>query len=196
MADDGLSGPGPREPGEKTDQEIFDEQVERGTHKVLPILGGVAIFAALLMSIIALANSGGGTSTTTVITRPASGSAGQGGTGAATAPPLTGEALGKRIFVSGDPGAGVIACGECHTMRAAGTTATIGPNLDKELGPDPASATRESIVDPNKEIIKGYSANVMPKNYGTALSNKELDALVKYIFDNTNTKAKRGSKGP
>ena len=41
-------------------------------------------------------------------------------------------------------------------MNAAGTSATIGPNLDKELTADPASATLESIVDPNKEIISGY----------------------------------------
>ena len=44
-------------------------------------------------------------------------------------------------------------------MKAAGTSGTVGPNLDKELTADPASATRESIVDPNKEIIPGYSAN-------------------------------------
>jgi hypothetical protein len=43
------------------------------------------------------------------------------------------------------------------------TTATIDPNLDKELTADPASAMRESTVDPNKEIATGYSANIMPK---------------------------------
>jgi hypothetical protein len=75
-------------------------------------------------------------------------------------------------------------------MKAAGTSGTIGPNLDKELGADPASATRESIVDPNKEIVSGYSANVMPTNYGTALTKTELDALVNYVFHSTNTKAK------
>ena len=78
-------------------------------------------------------------------------------------------------------------------MKAAGATGTIGPNLDKELGADPASAARESIVDPNKEIISGYSANVMPTNYGTALTKDELDALVTYVYDSTNTKAKRRS---
>ncbi len=67
---------------------------------------------------------------------------------------------------------------------------TIGPNLDKELTADPASATRESIVDPNKEIISGYSANVMPTNYATALTPQELDALVNYIYHSTNAKAK------
>ena len=55
---------------------------------------------------------------------------------------------------------------------------------------DPASATRESIVNPNKEIVTGYSANMMPTNYGTALTNAELDALVNYVFHSTNTKAK------
>ena len=75
-------------------------------------------------------------------------------------------------------------------MKAAGTSGTIGPNLDKELTADPASATRESIVDPNKEIISGYSANVMPTNYGTALTAQELDTLVNYVYHSTNTKAK------
>ncbi len=47
-------------------------------------------------------------------------------------------------------------------MKAAGATGTIGPNLDKELTADPPAPTRVSIVDPNKEIAKGYKANVMP----------------------------------
>ena len=80
-------------------------------------------------------------------------------------------------------------------MKAAGTSGTIGPNLDKELTADPASATRESIVEPNKEIVSGYSANIMPTNYATALTRQELDALVNYIYRSTNAKAKAQSKG-
>jgi mono/diheme cytochrome c family protein len=192
MAGDDVGGPDQNESGDKSDQQVFDEQVARGTRKFLPILGGVGIFAAVLMSLIALINSGGTTSTTTVIAR--STPAATPGTTGAESPALSGDALGKQVFVSGDPGAGVISCGSCHTMKAAGTTATIGPDLDKELGADPASATRESIVDPNKEIIKGYNANIMPKNYGTALSNKALDALVNYIYNSTSDKVK--GKGP
>ena len=75
-------------------------------------------------------------------------------------------------------------------MTAAGTSGTIGPNLDKELTSDPASATRESIVNPNKEIVPGYRANVMPSNYATALTPQELDAVVNYVYHSTNTKAK------
>jgi len=62
------------------------------------------------------------------------------------------DALGEQIFVSGTPG-GALSCGSCHTMRAAGTSGTTGPNLDKELTSDPPAPTRESIVNPNKEIV-------------------------------------------
>ena len=78
-------------------------------------------------------------------------------------------------------------------MKAAGTTGTIGPNLDKELSADPASATRESTVDPNKEIVPGYRANTMPANYGTALTKQQLDAVVNFVYHSTNAKAKRAS---
>ena len=129
--------------------------------------------------------------TVTVAATPAAGQS----AGARPAPQLTGNALGAQLFVSGNPDTGAIGCGSCHTMKAAGASGTIGPNLDKELTADPASAARESIVDPNKEIIPGYSANVMPTNYGTALTKQELDALVTYVYDSTNTKAKAKRAG-
>jgi cytochrome c553 len=191
MEDDDVPAPDQHKGGGKSDQQIFDEQVARGTGKAVLTLGGLGILAALVMSTIALVNSGGGNSTTTVTT-PAQPAAGQSTTGG-QAPPLTGDALGKQLFVSGSPSAGVNACGSCHTMKAAGTTGTIGPNLDKELTADPPSATRESTVDPNKEIATGYSANIMPKNYGTALTEQQLKALVNYVYHSTNTKAKRAS---
>jgi len=81
-------------------------------------------------------------------------------------------------------------------MKAAGTSGTIGPNLDKVLASDPPSPTRESIVDPNKEIVPGYRADVMPPNYGTALTRQELDAVVNYVYHVTNTKAKRSKTTP
>ena len=161
------------------------------------IFGGPGILAALVMSTVALVISAGKSTTTVrVAATPAAGqTAGTGQTGrSGQAPQLTGDALGAQLFVSGKPDTGAIGCGSCHTMKAAGTSGTIGPNLDKELTADPASAARESIVDPNKEIVPGYSANVMPTNYGTALTKEELDALVNYVYRNTNTKAKQKAK--
>lgn len=188
MDDDQEGAPDEQAPARRTDQQIFDDQVARGSGKAVLLLGALGIFAALLMSAIALVNSGGGSSTTTVSV-PIAPPAGQSPTGGQTRP-LTGDALGKELFVSGDPSVGATSCGSCHIMKAAGATGTTGPNLDKVLTADPASATRESIVDPNKEIVKGYRANVMPSNYGTTLSHKQLDALVTYVYRNTNTKAK------
>jgi mono/diheme cytochrome c family protein len=193
MTDDDERGPGQPEPEGKTDQQIFDEQIARASGKAVVLFGGLGILAALVMSTIALVNSTGGSSTTTVTVPAAASTTGQ-SAGGEQSPQLTGNALGAQLFVSGKPETGAIGCGSCHTMKAAGTSGTIGPNLDKELTADPASATRESVIDPNKEIVPGYSANVMPTNYGTALTKQELDALVNYVYRSTNTKAKAKAK--
>jgi cytochrome c1 len=195
MEGDEVRGPGQDEASGKSDQQIFDEQVARAAGKAVVLFGSLGILAALVMSAVALViSSNRNTITVTrTVTVPASTGGGQ-GTPGGQAPPLTGNALGAHLFVSGKPDSGAIGCGSCHTMKAAGTSGTVGPNLDKELTADPASAARESIVDPNKEIIPGYSANVMPTNYGTALTKQELDALVNYVYVNTNTKAKEKAK--
>lgn len=183
--------PPERRPTE-TDQQRFDAEMARDTARALPILGGLGILAAVIMSIIALINSGGG-STTTTVTVPSAPTAGK-TTGGEASAQLKGDSLGRQLFVVGDPAGGDVACGSCHTMKAARTVSTVGPNLDKELTQDPPSATRESIVEPNKEIAAGYSANVMPKTYGTALDKHQLAAVVNYVYHSTNTKAKAKQK--
>jgi mono/diheme cytochrome c family protein len=188
---DDIRSPGQPEPSGETEQQIFDKQIARASGKTVVMFGGLGILAALIMSAIALVISASKSSPT--VTVRAASPAGQ--TPAAGGQPsqLTGDALGAQLFVSGKPDVGAIGCGSCHTMKAAGTSGTIGPNLDKELTADPPAATLESIVDPNKEIVSGYSANVMPTNYGKALTKQELDALVTYVYHSTNTKAKRAS---
>lgn len=70
-------------------------------------------------------------------------------------------------------------CGSCHELQAAGATGTLGPSLD-DLSGDEASI-REAIVDPDAEIAEGYSADVMPENFGELLDDEQLDALVQYL---------------
>jgi cytochrome c oxidase subunit 2 len=88
---------------------------------------------------------------------------------------------GQKIFL------GSAGCGGCHALSKAGSKGSIGPNLDniaadaKAAGENVQSFVRESIVNPNAHIAKGYPANVMPKTYGSSLSKKDLDALVTYI---------------
>jgi cytochrome c oxidase subunit II len=79
-------------------------------------------------------------------------------------------------------------CGACHTLQAAGSSAKVGPDLDKlvayaKQANQPLEAfVRESIVKPNAYIQPGYPKNVMPQTFGQALSKQQLDALVQYLI--------------
>jgi cytochrome c oxidase subunit II len=74
-------------------------------------------------------------------------------------------------------------CGGCHALADAGTTGGTGPDLDQVLPDKSAAFIEQSIVDPNAEIARGFSANIMPPNFGQTLPPAELDALVKYLDD-------------
>lgn len=90
--------------------------------------------------------------------------------------------------VPGGPGAQVFAnngCGGCHTLAAAGSGGVTGPNLDEVLPGHTPTAITEMIVDPNAEVAKGYPANVMPQNFGEALTPKEIEDLVDYLVKET-----------
>jgi mono/diheme cytochrome c family protein len=103
-----------------------------------------------------------------------------------TSPPKTTtaaatSAAGKAVFVSAG-------CGACHTFKAAGTSATIGPDLDtapeadaKKTNTALAAFVRESIVNPEAYIAPGFPKNVMPKTFGTSLSKAQLDSLVSFV---------------
>jgi cytochrome c oxidase subunit II len=98
-------------------------------------------------------------------------------TGAAAA-----DAVGKQVF-TGDAG-----CGGCHTLADAGTSGKVGPDLDQGLKGKDAAFIRQSIVDPDAVITKGFGKGIMPKNFGQTLSKQQLDAVVQYLSDVTNKK--------
>ena len=80
-------------------------------------------------------------------------------------------------------------CGSCHTLQAAGATATVGPDLDKlpqfaqEAGQPLEDFIRTSITDPNAYVQKGYPRNVMPPF--SSLPKDQLDALVQYLIQSS-----------
>jgi mono/diheme cytochrome c family protein len=97
-------------------------------------------------------------------------------------------AVGKTIFT------GVGSCGSCHTLAAAGTTGTVGPNLDTRLKGDcalPASQSvrgatlqqciKTAIVKPYAFLPSGYAAGIMPSNFGQTLSPSQIQALVAFL---------------
>ena len=85
---------------------------------------------------------------------------------------------GKTVFTESG-------CGGCHTLADAGTTGSIGPDLDEGLAGQDEAFIRESIVDPSADVAEGFSDGIMPPNFGDTLKPAELDALVKYLAEVT-----------
>lgn len=105
--------------------------------------------------------------------------------------PVT-AASGKTVFTG--PGG----CGSCHTLAAAGTTGTVGPNLTTRLASDCASAASKkvrgttlaqcihtAIVNPYAYIPSGYTSGVMPNTFSKTLSKTQIAALVVFLHSVT-----------
>ena len=109
-----------------------------------------AIAAAIVVSVLLLAGCGGGDSGGSSSTQ------GSTGGGAENA-----SAQGKQVFTQ--------SCGGCHTLKDAGTTGSVGPNLD-DLKPDTASVKRQ--------VENG--GGPMPAFKGQ-LTGAQIDAVSSYV---------------
>jgi cytochrome c oxidase subunit II len=65
-------------------------------------------------------------------------------------------------------------CGSCHTLAAAGSAGSVGPNLDERLG----SHTRASLL----ARITSPPSSAMPADFGTRMDARELDSLVRFLL--------------
>lgn len=137
------------------------------------------------------ATSGGGAKTVTVTvaaatTAPTTTTAAAPTTTAAATttaakPAAAGNAAqGKALFTS-------LGCTSCHTFKPAGSTGTVGPNLDTRPAQDAKKAhmalaafVRQSIVAPNAFIAPGYPKGLMPSTFAS-LPKAKLDALVAFL---------------
>ena len=119
-------------------------------------LGLVLLLSALAL---AVAGCGGGDD---------EGSATTSGGAAATEPAATGgddAADGAAVFASAG-------CKNCHTLKAAGATGNVGPNLD-ELMPD-----EEQVA---VQVANGGGG--MPA-FGDKLSDEQIEAVAQYVSQN------------
>ena len=80
------------------------------------------------------------------------------------APPAGGEtvAVGKQVFMNAG-------CGTCHTLADAGTTGTVGPNLDE------AKPSEELVVE---RVTNGMGA--MP-SFSGQLSEEQITEVAAYV---------------
>jgi cytochrome c oxidase subunit 2 len=80
-------------------------------------------------------------------------------------------------------------CGACHSLSAASLAGIVGPALDgigtwgadRVEGQDAQTYIRNSIVEPNAYVEKGYAPGVMPQDFSTRISQEQLDVLVSYL---------------
>jgi mono/diheme cytochrome c family protein len=89
---------------------------------------------------------------------------------------------GEQVFIENG-------CGSCHTLSAAKSGGTTGPDLDEVLPGQEAAEIEESIVDPEAKIAEGYPAGVMPQEFGTKIEPEKLKALVEYLMESTSGKS-------
>lgn len=116
----------------------------------------------------------------TQTTRPATTTAAAPTTTAAASPAAA--ARGTAIFTASG-------CAACHTFKPAGSTATIGPDLDTRPAIDAkrakmslAAFVRESIVAPDAFIAPGFHKGIMPTTFASTLSTTKIDDLVAFII--------------
>ena len=99
---------------------------------------------------------------------------------------------------AGGPGGQVFGqngCGSCHTLKAAGTTGTVGPDLDKVLAGMSPAQVKQSIVDPNAKITPGFPPNTMPQTFGQTINPKDLKTLISFLLSSTSKGAGSASQG-
>jgi mono/diheme cytochrome c family protein len=87
-------------------------------------------------------------------------------------------------LTASNPGAAVFAdagCGDCHTLSAASSTGTVGPNLDQ------VSVDRERIIE---QVTRGGGA--MPAFKGR-LDNDEIEAVADFLVTSTAGTSSQGN---
>jgi mono/diheme cytochrome c family protein len=119
-----------------------------------------------------------------------------GSTSTSTPPPTTTEAMTTTSSSNGNIAAGKSlfdssGCSSCHTFAPAGSSGTVGPNLDTAPTSDAqadghmalAAFVKQSIVDPNAYIAKGFTKpSAMPGTFGSSLKPAQIDDLVAFVL--------------
>ncbi len=95
-------------------------------------------------------------------------------------PKLVGNpAAGKPLFVAN--------CGTCHTLKAAGSVGTIGPNLDK-LAPKLSEATIIKQIRQGGSALMGKAAakyTTQMVGYAGVLSTAQIDDIAAFVYTST-----------
>ncbi len=87
-------------------------------------------------------------------------------------PEAPGEGPGAQVFANNG-------CGSCHTLAAAQSAGTLGPNLDEVIPGMSKAEIHEAIVNPGAKIAPGFP-NAMP-SYDGKISEQQLNQLIEFL---------------
>ena len=165
-----------RKPGMSCKDYLYESMVKPGTFVVegfQPIMPDVSktLSPAQIWSMIAFLQSNGGEITVT-------------GQDVATAAAAPAPAAGATAAITATDPQEIMrgaACLACHKVGSEG--AAIGPDLSHIGTTRDAAYIRRAILDPDREIAKGFEAmkGIMPKNFGQQLNAGQLEAVVDYL---------------
>jgi len=85
-------------------------------------------------------------------------------------------------------------CGGCHTLAAAGTPGTVGPNLDRAFGPSRDQGIKESTIRDVVLIQIRDPSPPMPKNLVTGEDAHDVAAYVAAVAGQSGGEAKPPSQ--
>jgi cbb3-type cytochrome c oxidase subunit III len=87
-----------------------------------------------------------------------------------------------RVGSHGDPGQGqqlfVKNCGSCHTLAAAGTAGTIGPNLDEAFKYTRSQKFPQSTIE---DVVRGQIAYASPPMPQKLVTGEDADSVARFV---------------
>ena len=70
-------------------------------------------------------------------------------------------------------------CITCHSLDAG--VVIVGPSMDG-IGNRGEDYLKESILDPDAQLVDGFPAGTMPQVWGDELTSEQVDQLVAYML--------------
>lgn len=186
LADEKGQGPigarcGKRESGKACKVYLFESLTAPGAYVVQgyePIMPDLSrtLSPQQIWALIAFLESQGGNVDVTATDIPAESKSASGGApGGSSGPGIANGSTDPMTIIRGG------GCLGCHKVGSEG--GAIGPDLTRIGARLSTAQIRESILNPDARIAKGYEkfAGVMPKNLGTQLTAAQFESLVQFL---------------
>lgn len=98
-----------------------------------------------------------------------------GGGGNAEDPAALGKELFNQQVIGTQPG-----CVTCHSLNPG--EVIVGPSLAGIASRADEAYIRESILNPNAQVVEGFPADTMPNVWGDELTEEQIDQLVAFLL--------------